>query len=222
MHWPDRLRSTLLSLLVAYSVTSCIPRPAWVKQTIDKPTCLAPCWRNITPGMTTREELLQILEQNSDVHDISSSVGYPWGPVISWCEGKTPCDIEGDISVFSPFDSNEIVQEIYIYPGFYLYLKDFIKLYGNPELVAFVDPISAPGYVEVDMLYPNIGLVIGFFTENIGSYENPSVDFHEDLDVRRIFYTIPGLTYYYSHNLTIKSFDQFQEFKWKGYTMYPQ
>jgi hypothetical protein len=206
-----------LALTIVVVVVACAPRPAWVTTLFKAPVCTAPCWNNITPGKTSREELSQILKQDSNTFDITASVGDPWGPVLSWCEGGSPCR-QGDLSVLSAFDSQGIVQELYLRPGSPLYLKDFIPLYGSPEKLVFSDTLSAPGYILVGLLYPKLGLVLEFLSENRGSTSDPAVDFQEDLEVNNIIYTLPGLEYYYSTNIVSKRLDQFE---WKGYTRYP-
>jgi hypothetical protein len=210
-------RIFLLLASSIFLVVSCIPRPAWAARMLHKPVCLAPCWENITPGITTRTELSQNLKQNPNIFDVVSSVGDPWGPVISWCEGGSPCG-PGYISVFSAFNADGIVQEINISPGNSLYLKDFVPLYGTPDKVAFSDTISDPGSVGVALLYPKLGLVLEFYSKNQGTFSKPVVNFQEDLPIFRIIFTIPGLEYYYSKNIIAKTL---QQFEWKGYTRYP-
>ncbi len=207
----------LLPLFIVFMAVSCTPRPAWVANIVNTPVCTAPCWNNITPGKTSREELSQILKQDSNVFDVTASVGDPWGPVLSWCVGESPCG-QGDLSVLSAFDNQGIVQEIYLRPGSPLYLKDFTSLYGPPEKVVFSDTLSAPGNVLVGLLYPKSGLVLEFLSGNQGTFTDPAVNFGEDLEVSDIIYSIPGLEYYYSTNIVTKALDQFE---WKGYTRYP-
>jgi hypothetical protein len=210
-----------LSLSLIFLVVSCTPQqktqPAWVARMLGNPVCLAPCWENITPGVTTRDELSQLLDQNPNFSDIKASEGVPYGPVLMWCVGEPPCG-NGDLSAFSAFDNKGIVQELYLGPGTTLYLKDFIPRYGPPEKVAFSDPVSGPGYVVVDLLYPKSGLVLEFSPKNKGSLTSPSINFSQDLDVVRIIFTVPGLDYYYSNNVIAKPLEIYY---WKGYTDYP-
>jgi hypothetical protein len=210
-------RNILLLATSMLLIVSCAPRPAWVTGMLKRPVCLAPCWENITPGVTTRAELSGILEQNHRYFDIVSSTGDPWGPVISWCEGGSPCG-PGLLSAFSSFDSGGIVQEINLEPGIALQLKDVIPLYGAPDKVAFSDTISDPGNVGVALLYPKNGLVLEFYAKNQGSIARPVVNFQPDLAIFRIIFTIPGLDYYYSKNIIAKTLEQFA---WKGYSIYP-
>jgi len=187
---------------------------------LDKPVCLAPCWENITPGVTTREELSQMLNQGQGTFDIRASVGsFPWGDTLSWCEGGTGCGSSGDISVFSAFDNKGIVQEVFLYPSIVLYLKDFVPLYGYPDKVGFPEPASSDSIaIVVDLLYPRIGLILEFLSENKGSFISPSVNIRKNLEIVHIFYTVPGLNYYSLHNVSV---NPFQQFEWKGYTHYP-
>ncbi len=206
-----------LPLFIVLMTASCTPRPAWVTNLVNMPVCTAPCWNNITPGKTTQDELSQILKQDSNAFDITASVGDPWGPVISWCVGGSPCGRD-DLSVLSSFDSQGILQELYLRPGSPLYLKDFMPLYGPPEKVLFSDMLSAPGNILIGVLYPKSGLVLEFLSVNQGTFANPAVDFREDLEISNIIYTLPGLGYYYSTNIIAKTLDQFD---WKGFTRYP-
>jgi hypothetical protein len=217
MHRPYIRIFIILSLSMVFMAVSCTARPAWVDKMVNKPVCLAPCWNAITPGKTTRDELSQMLKQDPNAYDITASVGEPWGPVVSWCVGGSPCG-PGDISVLSSFDSQGIVQEVYLRPGAPLYLKDFVRLYGLPEKVAFSDTLSAPGNILVGLLYPKAGMVLEFLAENQGTNTSPAVDFREDLEAASIIYSLPGLGYYYSTNIVAKTLDQYA---WKGYTHYP-
>jgi hypothetical protein len=207
----------ILLLFIVMMAVSCSPQPAWVETMLEQPACLAPCWNYITPGQTTRDELSLMLKEDPAAFDIAAGVGDPWGPVLSWCVGGSPCG-PGDISVLSSFDGRGIVQELYLRPGTPLYLKDFIPLYGDPEKVAFSDTLSTPGNIVVGLLYPRSGLVLEFLAVNQGTLTSPAVDFREDLEAVNVIYSIPGLEYYYSTNILAKTLDQFA---WKGYTRYP-
>jgi hypothetical protein len=210
-----------LFFFVVFLVTSCTPKPAWVTRMLDKPVCLAPCWENITPGITTWDELSQMLNHGSNVFDVTRiAVGEPGGPVISWCDGGSPCGSGGYINALSSFDNKMIVREIVLRPGINLYLKDFLPLYGLPEKVIFSDAFSDLGNVVVGLLYPKLGLVLEFYSKNLGVLNNPEVDFQKDMNVESVIYTTPGLDYYYLHNL-VKPLEQSEQFEWKGYTHYP-
>jgi hypothetical protein len=212
-----RWKFILIVLSLGMLAVACTPRPAWVDRMVNKPVCLAPCWNSITPGKTNRDELSQMLKGDPTVFDIAESVGDPWGPVVSWCVGRAPCG-QGDISAFSAFDEQGIVQEIYLRPGAALSLKDFVPLYGYPEKVAFADTLSAPGSILVGLLYPSSGLVLEFLAQNLGTAANPGVDLRAELEAGNIIYSVPGLEYYYSRNIVAKKLDQFA---WKGYRRYP-
>jgi hypothetical protein len=207
----------IIPLCIVLMAVACTPRPAWVTGMLQTPACTAPCWNNITPGKITRDEVSQLLKKDSNAFDVTASVGDPWGPVLSWCVGGSPCG-RGDLSVLSAYDNRGILQELYLRPGSSLYLEDFLPLYGFPEKIAFSDTLSAPGNILVGLLYPKSGLVLEFLAENKGTLTNPAVDFHEDLEVSNIIFTLPGLEYYYSTNIVTKTLDQFE---WKGYSRYP-
>jgi hypothetical protein len=195
----------LAFFVIMIVIVSCSTRPEWIAQMVDHPTCLAPCWRDITPGITTQAQLTQLLNQDQQVFDIRTSTGsIPWGDTISWCLGGSPCG-PGDISAFSSFDTEGIVQEVNLDPGASLYLQDFVRLYGLPKKLAFPYPPSADsGVVLVDALYPSTGLVLEFLMTNRGSFSNPSVDFKKNAEIVGFLYTVPGLEYYYSHNVLVE------------------
>jgi hypothetical protein len=184
---------------------------------LEKPTCLAPCWNNITPGVTTRNQLLQMLKKDPSVSGIKADVGVPWGPILVWQVGKGISDPNFN-NILVPFDSNGIVQEIRMGGDNNLYLKDFIPVYGFPEAVVFADTATDTPYVEVDLLFPKIGLVLGFFIKYSGSFTHPIIKFTKDLDVWHILFTKPGLEYYYENDVYIKPL---VEYPWKGYSQYP-
>jgi hypothetical protein len=112
-----------------------------------------------------------------------------------------------------------VVQEIHLVLGITLYLKDFIPTYGSPEKVVFPEPPSPDaGVVIFHVLYPDAGLVLVFMTDNQGTFANPAIELRKDLEVDRVIYTVPGLDYYFSHDIQVRFLDQFE---WKGYTHYP-
>jgi hypothetical protein len=216
---PDIKRIPWILLSCIFLIVSCAPRPLWLTRMIYKPTCYAPCWENITPGKTTKEELSRMINQGRQAFNVRTGIGnIPWGETISWCEGSLDCGRGDGISTFIAFGNEKTVQEINLDPGVPLFLTDFSQLYGEPEELVFSDTISAPGILGIALLYPKIGLVLEFSAKNLGSFDSPSTNFQEDLRIYRIIYSIPNLEYYFEKNIISKEISRYE---WKGYTHYP-
>jgi hypothetical protein len=217
---PSNKRQLYLLLLIVLLV-SCSrqqnSRPAWYIGMLKKPICLAPCWNNFTPGVTTRNQLEQMLAQDPAVSEINATEGIPWGPVLMWKFGIVSLEYKY-LSIMATFDGNGIVQELNIREGYPLYLDDFISIYGFPEKVVFADTVSSPGYIGVDMLYPGTGLVIHFSLENTGTTENKVINFEKNSDIGWILFTKPGLEYYFANEIMA---NPLMKYDWKGYTTYP-
>jgi hypothetical protein len=52
------------------------PRNAWLVRWLSAPTCQPPCWEQITPGVTTLDEALDLLAGLPDVRDVSLERDY--------------------------------------------------------------------------------------------------------------------------------------------------
>jgi len=67
------MRKFLLIILLGFILVGCA---IWTEQTniFENPVCEPPCWKNITPGITTKAEALAIL---SNLHEIDQPVVDP-------------------------------------------------------------------------------------------------------------------------------------------------
>lgn len=203
MRISKNIKSLFYFIIALIFLVSCSSHPVKVQETEEKPVCTAPCWENITPGITTRDDLTQMLHNRQDIFDMEfGSNSIPWGETISWCQGGTGCGSIGSMKAFSAFDENGIVQEVYIYSGGLKKLKDFKMEYGDPKQLIFSDyPSPDTAFASIDLLYPDIGLGITIVGENKGTFTSPQMSVQEDSDIVNVYYTTPGLDYYFSHNV---------------------
>lgn len=135
--------------------------------------CSLPCWNNITPAKTTRDEAVNILEkvsyinkgsiQKAGTDDLGGCIWdwkVPGGrlfPKLSWKNGIT-----NELSLGVPFDLS--VQEV-------------ISEFGPLEAVGFGEGgIPENWYWIIDMFYPQSGIQVKVYTRDFSSLIEPSTE----------------------------------------------
>jgi len=182
------------------------PLPGWLLKFIKNPTCSPPCWENIVPGETTLEQAKLLLARQPDVQDSYVEDTIPFGKTLLWLNGSAPVDDEN------------IVQMVWLRTSFYGVLLDqIVNRYGDPKYVVF--SYWYENRVSVDLLYPDIGLVISTRQYEKGHEpDNVMADISPKDEVADILFLAPGLEYYYAKmiwGLPLMQYD------WKGYQTYP-
>src|SRR5690349_9248452 len=158
------------------SATLEIP-PNWWISWLAHPVCKSPCWQNITPGKTTRDEAIAILE-----HAPGVVITYDNKDGLSWNFGtKTE---EGNIIL----SEDGIVSSIWMdsISDRKLFLKTIVASYGYPKYVKSYD--CREGICSTALLYPDSGMFLVAFTENKGvSNDAPQVEILSDTVVDRVY-----------------------------------
>ncbi len=147
----------IMILLSSCSLSSDKTKPINV---IDSVNCIAPCWRGITPGVTTLDEawaLAQLLEQASDKKNFTPSV-------IRKNDENQYVYLDYNVpGVMLYSDSNGIIEEIvFIFQTPHRWKKprlgDIISAYGKPESVEICQEIMETNGAIVYIYYPGIKL----------------------------------------------------------------
>lgn len=145
-------------------------------------SCVAPCWEGITPGITSREEALKILENNDTFQDIEiyKNKDLPKDGGIMWNWANSSAD--GELS-FDDSLENPIINQILVDFPMSTPLKDLVKVYGNPSYaMVFAEPggdIGSGMTYSIEFYYIDLGFSFGFvnkgnvFTKPVVSLDTP-------------------------------------------------
>jgi len=143
--------------------TSSGPIPDWQYQWLKSIPCKPPCWEGVTPGITTAEEAVSILKQNSLFTEakINTSISSPndgevswtWSPSLGLHEGRAEFQTQG---------SNRIIRNIDPQYKASFRLSEVIKAFGEPTHVI------AAAYLDTTNVSKNTyGLVFIFLNQGI-------------------------------------------------------
>lgn len=187
------------------SPTSETPSNWWISW-LAQPVCKPPCWQNITPGATTINEAVSILESMPEI-----KITYKAKDGIDWTFSKN----EGGTLTAT---KEGIVDTIWIgsKSDQKLLLKSSVAAYNSPE---YVKPYDCRGDMcSAVLVYPDIGMLLDIFIKNKGNTNNPRIDILPDTVVERVYFILPGME-------NFQKIPDFQDYdllmKWKGYGEYP-
>lgn len=179
----------------------------WWTSWLDRPVCKPPCWQNITPGVTTRDEAVSILENTPDITiTYNGEYGVSWDFKAKTEGGDMRLSEEGTVSSIwlgSVSDRK-------------LLLKTVIASYANPEYVKPYD--CREGMCITVLVYPDFGMLLDVFIKNEGTISNPQIEIFPDTIIDRVYFIERGIE-------NFQKIPDFQDYdllmKWKGYGEYP-
>ena len=123
-------------------------------------SCAPPCWRGITPGVTTAEEAISLFQdwqsnnQGTWKRNTGTNNVISWD-YICWSEKFFP-------ETCMDIDSNDLISEIDLTISFsFLKLRDIIEKYGNPDGYTSELCVDCSGY-GISIYYPEKGLLFTF------------------------------------------------------------
>lgn len=217
----------LLGVLIIFN-TSCqsantnTPRPSitpptsqnWWDTWLVNPICHPPCWQNITPGVTTIDEAVSMLENLPETEITSKSeFGVSWDFIQNEDEGGT-----------LGISEDGIVRMIWLasVSDRKLLLKTIVTSYNEPEYVKPYD--CRQGMCVTALVYPDVGMFLSVFVENTSSNSSqegdpfPEIEILPETVINRVYFTEPGIK-------SFRNILQLQESElimdWKGYGAYP-
>lgn len=136
----------------------------WQDRWLKAIPCKAPCWEGITPGKTTPDETIQLLNQNPLIARPKMSLSAnPKDPIqsITWYWAVSPGRNGGEINFFSN-TQNPVVRSIKPNINKEYNLQDIIATYGEPShvLALFViNPDFSTSY-ELRIIYLTQGFTL--------------------------------------------------------------
>ena len=187
------------------SVTPEIP-PNWWTTWLAQPVCKPPCWQNITPGLTTMDKAVSILENSPETKiTFKSEDGVDW---------EFTKDEGGTLSV----SQDRIVRMIWIgsVSDRKLFVKTIVASYNYPEYVKPYD--CREGMCITALVYPDLGMLLSVFIENRGEINSPQIEILPETVVNRVYFIEQGIENFLDLFL-IQENDLLIE--WMGYGEYP-
>jgi hypothetical protein len=179
-------------LLTSIILIGCQPIVSGV---IQDTACFPPCWKGITPGKTTREEALAVIQSLPDVKIDSVK---PWSMVtgndsIQWDFVPQTGDRFGDV-----FFRNDIVIGFSFVPDKNgLKLNQAIKYLGEPESILAMYHKQEIRYISIFISYKSKGVVLLL---SINPYNpNKIATLLTDTYVEAFWYIVPD---FYSELMT--------------------
>lgn len=155
------MKSFLQFVLLSCILVGCLSIPKSRELDIlGTESCTPPCWRGITPGVTTAEEAISLFQDWQSNNEGTWKRNTGTNDVISW-------DYMCWIEKFFPetcmdIDSNDVISEIDLTISFsFLRLRDIIKKYGSPDGYTMELCVDCSGY-GITIYYPENGLLFTF------------------------------------------------------------
>ncbi len=136
---------------------------------LENPSCLPPCWEGMTPGQTTKQEALAIIEQHPlatdlEIYERATTDGEERGTAYWRWKGTTD---EGGLVSF--LDSTVYAVTV-SNPSKLLTFQDIIDAYGEPSYVkASAYPSSDGSYTiyRLGFVYLSQGFALGWSESNV-------------------------------------------------------
>jgi hypothetical protein len=205
-----------LSLLL----TGCSKESAIRASIVDSP-CEPPCWQNISPGVTNRDEVYDLLMEVPGVNQGEAGWHGKWNMYDDLLHWKAE-DIKanGEIYIVDGF-----VTQIVLYGDLGLSLNDLISKFGSPKEMLIHQTIRSGRFggsvhiEEVNLIYPEKGVIIMF--ESQGGLDSIEISPNDP---------IIGILFFDPDNLTrtisrwILPYDELvnnnRVFPWMGYVTF--
>lgn len=216
-----RINIALLLGLFAYLSVSCEsvkiePKTAtpensklWQLTWLDQPICKPPCWQHITPGVTTRNEALVILENMPEVEiTYNEKNGLAWYFGTKDEGGSIVISEAGLVLSIRLASINEDQQ-----------LENVVAVYAFPTYVQPYD--CRNGMCETTLIYPALGMLLAVIVENANEDNlDPQIKILPETIVYRVHFTERGIRN--TQNL-LRSENSLLilDMEWKGYGDYP-
>jgi len=139
----------------------------------SQPLCGLPCWNNITPGLTNRNEAVKILKETAYVD--KGSIKESGTEDIGGCSWNWK--VSGKRILPTLRWHNGVVREISLGLTFDLSIDDVLKEFGPPEAVGVIEGGTPENwYWVIDMFYPQLGIQVKVYTPDFSSLIEPSTE----------------------------------------------
>lgn len=199
----------LFTIFIGISISN-LDRPAidyrgplslWLSTWIDLPSCVPPCWENLTPGVSNFTEAQTAFSDREDIDNFHIGVG-PLAKdqkILDWYFS----DKGGDGQIYSDLKGEKIASIVLStnpHNNKTLNLEEILLKFEEPDDITVIHCLPENGPIcELRLLYPEIG--IAFMFRSIPTYENseePFLDIDVDpkAEVTEIMFFPPGKSGY--------------------------
>ena len=210
--WVIILGASCQSVYSAMPVPSATPASSatpnlllnWWTSWLIHPVCKPPCWHNITPGVTTKDDALRIIEAAPEL-----TITYKTKDAIEWEFNQNKEEEIGWLHI----SQSEKVDWLINTSGESLLLKKVIAAYGNPRLVNPFD--CREGKCDTALVYPDLGMLLTVYIGNTRDNSQPQFEILPDTDIYRVHFMEPG-----TENSLSAPMDKEILMDWKGYGIY--
>lgn len=121
--------------------------------------CEAPCWRGITPGVTSWANALTILEDDRTIEDPSVQTAEDSAAVAA--SFKEPGGVDASGQIFS--DDGQTVGLIFLRLAPDMTLDEVLAKYGEPTWVIGTPFSDEPPQAIVNLVYPDMQMIVYVF-----------------------------------------------------------
>ncbi len=152
----------IVTIAVISIVSGCQAQPPISKPSVlDNPLCAPPCWQNITPGLTTRQEALDIIKgyrylQQGSLHDYAA----PWQGFNDLIQTRLQLD-PLTVVYFDIYLLDDKVADMSFQADWTLTLDQAITKLGEPTDILVA---QAQGEQYVELILPTKGIAFGYST----------------------------------------------------------
>jgi hypothetical protein len=160
------MKKILLFVIFIASISGCEPSYKSADIFVN-PVCEPPCWENITPGITTKEDALSILSKKETIDKPINNTNLN----LPGYDGEINFTLHKDKSQlgFMLF-LNDKISAINFHYKMELTLQEAIKLFGTPQ---FILGIHSGEINAITLLDPQKGVAFSYFLKDSASEIKP-------------------------------------------------
>lgn len=181
------LRKTMFFICILFLLSGCgmknvtviktTPSPGLLRQIDDggllsKAPCGPPCFYNVIPNLTNKEQAEEILKTFYDLQDCEYWDGVDSGRLEITCPNTNKYQASQFIAI--RFDRSNLVENISFTPYKLVTVKDVVDKYGSPSgvyIAGDTDDGSAPVYVFMTIQYDEMKMELRLPSVQADSYE---------------------------------------------------
>lgn len=208
--------SSVIALMI---LVSCSGKPSLV---LDDDTCIAPCWSNISPGETNKDDALNIVKQTEGIQQESikeQQTFLPMNEDMVYWKFQGVKELNGDFSTH-----NDIVVMISFNFKEEIAIRDFFKKNGEPDYVYLFLSKGPGAYLTVKFIYQEEGICLSH-QPSLFPFQDPREYRVRDTTlIGELFYIDPSIENGQTKIGCLRGLDANQYSKnlqkWSGYGVY--
>jgi len=203
------LKTLFACLLIAALLSACAAPQAAAALT-DSP-CQAPCWQNITPFVTTEDQVADLLRQIPNIDPATVEELRPWNRY----DKRFVAQFLDDRSKVYVYIIDQYVESVLVTDETGLTVEEVITMYGEPS------------FLVADRFYSQVSVLLFFPKKGVGIvYSNSdlySIIVKPEGKVEQILFTQPEnlVKTYYPEETLEELREKGRAFDWPGYQEIP-